>query len=499
MANQKNNRVIDSPLNGKKSNVIRLNEPGHITGGSSSAINYKTACFSFYGKLISGDGRFLISFKDEDNLCKSTKIIKLKKTWTRFSINLKADIELKKVEWKIEYLGESTIEFSFDLPQIERGLRPTSYIPEGTRDRDVMYYDLEKENLQLVPTATIVCEFQTSNHSKELIENELRTILSFEIDSENEIIIGFDGNHNGSLSIVTRAGDKFDSIKLGYNINEDELILLVLTYDKDESYIYINGAPVWKSKPIVKSNPKKLFIGSVSDETYKKGYKEYSLNGHVKNFMIYEKYFFHDEIVGLNKFFDKESPIKGRTRSSDLIANYIGEGEKFFLNELENVLNSSLSYLKKGTIEDVIRDTFSMLFEGRGSTITREQHKGIGRTDLLIEYDKTSNLFTQNKFRIEFKIWGRTGYKKAPSQPIKYMGLGEKIGVFIMFDYSVKDKFQRMKEFFKTNEKYPQVECAEINSKNLFNYNLKAFISEHESPINSHNVAVIGIYIGIRD
>jgi hypothetical protein len=86
------------------------------------------------------------------------------------------------------------------------------------------------------------------------------------------------------------------------------------------------------------------------------------------------------------------------------------------------------SVLEAECRDEVHRTMLSMEWS---SSIEFQGANGV-RTDLYLE-DGQQN----ERIRIEFKVWGRSGYKDIPEQPIKYFASNESFGVVVMINENI--------------------------------------------------------------
>nr|WP_321510183.1 hypothetical protein [uncultured Celeribacter sp.] len=112
------------------------------------------------------------------------------------------------------------------------------------------------------------------------------------------------------------------------------------------------------------------------------------------------------------------------------------EGFVAILRDLQYALPEVLEQYSHRSefVEEDIRDWFfAHANRPSGINLSRETYTKTGRSDLRLSYaDKDGS--EGKGYHVEFKIWGRSGYKKLPEQPIKYMRPNEFFGVVVLID-----------------------------------------------------------------
>lgn len=126
-------------------------------------------------------------------------------------------------------------------------------------------------------------------------------------------------------------------------------------------------------------------------------------------------------------------------------------------------------------VEENVRDYVAALVTRPDFDPIREEYSKVGRTDLLLSYPGNDGNRGE-RYPIEFKIWGREGWKDAPAQPLKYMSDLDKFGVFVMIDRRKRSKPAEFEEIVKTNANFP---CKNISKFPFLETNLQHFYSFH--------------------
>tara|TARA_R110000744_G_scaffold339780_1_gene444898 strand:+ start:127 stop:960 length:834 start_codon:yes stop_codon:yes gene_type:complete len=130
--------------------------------------------------------------------------------------------------------------------------------------------------------------------------------------------------------------------------------------------------------------------------------------------------------------------------------------------------------------EENIRDWVFALISSPVVTLSREAYTKIGRSDLVLTYSERDNE-TVN-YHIEFKIWGRHGYKKLPAQPIKYLNPSDTFSVVVIVD---RRKNPSQADFEKIIEGCQEYPCTSIFSIPILEQGLNYFVSFHKDTNSS--------------
>ena len=88
-------------------------------------------------------------------------------------------------------------------------------------------------------------------------------------------------------------------------------------------------------------------------------------------------------------------------------------------------------------------------------------------------------------------------FNDAPEQPIRYMESSERFAVFIMYDYSVHDKFSQMITVFQGNEICPCNNVFIDEQNVLVRPPHRVFLSEYKRSGSSDKVCIMGIYVRV--
>jgi hypothetical protein len=197
-----------------------------------------------------------------------------------------------------------------------------------------------------------------------------------------------------------------------------------------------------------------------------------------------------------------------------LEANLSNHGFNRFVSEIRFFLPLLYEQFPPGKPfkEEDVRDFAWALICRPGSDPARESYSKIGRTDLTLtyrssedqqEYSSEKNIgerpqseIVESNFRVEFKIWGREGYKEAPSQPLKYMAESELAAAFIMIDRRAGPNIADFEEIVASNADYP---CLSVREIPLVETDLRYFVSFHSDPRYRTPRLVMNFYLPIRE
>jgi hypothetical protein len=171
------------------------------------------------------------------------------------------------------------------------------------------------------------------------------------------------------------------------------------------------------------------------------------------------------------------------------------EGFSYFISQLQFVVPEIYEQFppQRHFVEDEVRDWVYALMRGPANRSSRESYTKIGRTDIVLNYKDDDR---ERRYRIELKIWGRDGYRDAPSQPLKYMAEDERAGAFIMIDRRAEPNMEEFIEIVRANREFP---CLSIREVPLMDIDLKYFVSFHTDARYRTPRMMINLFVPIAD
>jgi hypothetical protein len=447
--------------------------------------------------------------------------------WTRFELSLKNEISLAPLNiyfaTQIAIRQKSDIAIAF--PQIEEGLYATSAIPPdtplpaisnspdargATRDADRIWLDRAKTGFVIDSSSTTAIIVAKPNpNTDQIMDDQFLAFLSFwSSGASTEISVGISGQHDARFVIRLRQHGK-DEFTQSTIIGGCELYFVCMVFDRNTLSVIINGAIAF-SLVLEKS--------IVFDRTYigcSHGQNPDCISGHIKQYSEYSTPLLYPRILELYR----ESCPNHRQDTYDYMMQYFrysmttgseiatfdaclaDEGFSYFVRQLDFSIPKIFTQFAPGGVfkEDNIRDWVEALMNHPGAHTARETYSKIGRTDLSLGYSfpvegDPSAPFVERTYRIEFKIWGRRGYKKPPSQPLKYMSEDELTCAFVMIDRRSNPKMLEFENFVKNNIDYP---CIAIREIPILKSDVKYFVSFHDDPRYRSARMVLNIYVPI--
>lgn len=111
--------------------------------------------------------------------------------------------------------------------------------------------------------------------------------------------------------------------------------------------------------------------------------------------------------------------------------------------------------LLKAYKEDDYRNEFASFLTRENALVSCEVPSGKGRTDIVLEIIRNSDLRMSTTVRCEFKIWGNGDYKRLPQKPFKYMGDYERYAICLMVSTRKGDMFEEYGQNVLNNGTFP--------------------------------------------
>lgn len=145
-------------------------------------------------------------------------------------------------------------------------------------------------------------------------------------------------------------------------------------------------------------------------------------------------------------------------------------------------------------VEENIRDWVFALMNNPAANLSRESYSKTGRSDLVLTYTEDDK--QRDNYHIEFKIWGRHGYKELPIQPIKYSNPNDIFSVVILIDRRKNPLQSDFEKIIASCQKYP---CTGIFHTPVLEHGFNYFVSFHRSPNSSLLKMVLNIHLSIPD
>lgn len=163
------------------------------------------------------------------------------------------------------------------------------------------------------------------------------------------------------------------------------------------------------------------------------------------------------------------------------------EGFDATIRGLRFSLPQVLKQYRPGSVftEEGIGDWVFALMSNPRTVLNRESYSKIGRSDLVLTYSEGEDERTD--YHVEFKIWGRPGYKKLPSQPLKYLSPNDTFSVIVLVDRRKAPSQADFESIIKGSAEYP---CTGIFSIPMLEQGLNYFVSFHKD-INSSLLRMI--------
>ena len=126
----------------------------------------------------------------------------------------------------------------------------------------------------------------------------------------------------------------------------------------------------------------------------------------------------------------------------------------------------------------------------------REDENSNGRTDIVVPIVKEEgDVFN---LRVETKMWGGTGYRNVPSQPIKYMDETETFGIYVMIAENANEEIRRkFVQFASNNKEFSN--CGIIGDNPLSKELPFHFFSVHKNDIQGNTKIILCILCSVSN
>ncbi|OSQ43954.1 LamG-like jellyroll fold domain-containing protein [Thalassospira sp. MCCC 1A01428] len=509
-----------SILKGEKSWVYKFIN-NHEILIARNYVDLRNFVFSIYVKCYSHNEDVVLIVRSK--YFSNSKKYRLTKKWQRISVPVDADFNVELVEIYLFFpvtLKQFTV-LSCALPQLEKGIKPSSPIPPDSqlpiiqlskvvqskcpmRAADILSIDFDKMEDMSEGVSTISCSFEMIfkivHETKQILDDMFLTALSFysRVDQDVKIVVGVSGSRGCRFVVKLYNGDEekiYDTAIVAAN----QVYHVFLTFDNNNCTLYVNGfvALLFYLDSEIVFN--KCYIGSDKGEN--------SIDGLLRGYGVYRAPLLYQAVLHITKekgevehdynFDFMEGYFKyalGSKDERDTFSACLGnEGFSFLIRNLEFSLPQVIMEYSGGRkfTEDQVRDFVWALISRPSSVLQRERYSRPGRSDLVVCYPDTYS-DKYNSFPVEFKIWGRAGYKDAPSQPLKYLNEDELCGVFVMLDRRKNADISDFEKIVSENEEYP---CVSIRYLKILETDLRYFISFHRTSRFNHVKMMINVYL----
>lgn len=455
--------------------------------------------FSFYARTVSGE--ISLRVRIQSPFSSQTKDFLVTEKWLRFEVSMINDITLQPLNVFFKNLNATT-DVAIAFPQLEKGLRATSPIPP-----DIQLPSIAKKS-SLTGSSRSAEEAHTNNlvvdsnsgtlilvaeplaKTDQIMDDEFRSFISLWASQEDlEVSIGISGFHSKQFVIRHKIKNK-DTFIISDIIGGNKEYFISIVFDRNNLNLIINGSI---AATLLLNNRyifDRTYIGSSRNPNEQ-------LGGYLKRLLHYEAPLLYPrllEIYGLicphNSQYTYQFMLKyfkySLASESEVytLNNCLDqEGFSYLISQLKFAIPEIFLQFPPGRYfqEEDIRDwVMAIMKRPSRHGLIRESYSKIGRTDLILSYCNTKENPEEdtlyNNYRIEFKIWGRDGYKEAPSQPLKYMEEDELVGVFIMVDRRQNPKIEDFENIIINNLDYP---CFSIREIPIIETEIRYFISFH--------------------
>ena len=399
-----------------------------------------------------------------------------------------------------------------ELPYIMDDPDPDAVRP--TRSADQIYTDKEKTGLVIDSTsATAIIVGKPNPNTDQIMEDDYLAFISFwSTLSAIELSVGISGKHTARfVARVTRNGvvNYVESDIIGGRQN----YFVCTVFDRNRCNVIINGIITITFSLDETIIFDRTYIGS--SHTIGGG----NLDGFITHFLVFSTPLLYPRILQLYRehcpdnahhtyeYMRRYFRYSLTTDSEMATYNLCQEdpGYNYFVSQLKFSLPDIFEQFPPGKKfkEEEVRDHVRATMRSPERKVVRESFSNIGRTDLTLCYSAAEKHGVhevteriERNYRMEFKIWGRSGYKDAPSQPLKYMAEDELVGAFIMIDRRKTPSFTDFENVVRTNRKFPCISVTEIS---LIDFDLKYFVSFHRDGRYKMLRMMLNIYLPIAE
>jgi hypothetical protein len=492
--------------------------------------------FSIYARTVTGEETLRVELVGPYS--SQTADFQIDATWRRHSVTMQSEISLQPLDifFSTRNPMRRVSDIALAFAQCEDALYASSAIPGDAllpaiargpsdrgafRDADRVEVNLQDQNVSSA-AATVVFVGQPLFRPGQLFDDQIATFFSLWCEQKRvELTIGAHGGHKSHLVAQVRDGDA-SILHESSLIVGDENYFVTLTMDHGAATIVVNGAIVlgFDVPPDVRFNSAQLGGGRALNAG--------AFGGHLQKFGIYETALVYPAVVELYaqmcpdhphpahdyllRFLD---PLSAGEEKHTYESCRDDEGFSFFLRRLIFALPFIYRQFEPGRHfrEEDVRDAVWLVLSSPDARAERESYSKVGRTDLTVVYlhperplvalhddellrDPQPPKLVQKEYRVEFKIWGRDGYKEAPTQPIKYMVPGELAAAFVMIDRRQRPSLEQFKEIVRSNSEY---ECVSIHEVPVFEIDFPHFVSFHRDPRDRNLKMVLNILVSIPE
>ena len=444
--------------------------------------------------------------------------------WKRCVVSLRNDISLQPLKIFLTFMGgkEKTFDVSIAFLQVEKGLLATSVIlPDNplpcinhsrqaykcSRAADRLSFSKDASGVSIdSKSSSVSLLVKLIPRKDQIADDQVMTILSFWSSiASREVSLCVSGA-NDSAYILRDRKDSGDMCVVTSVIASDNQYHVCIIFDNNIISVVINGliSLVYDMEEYVEFD--NHYIGCSHGNQIENMY------GYVQKMDIYRAPLIYQKVL---KIYKELCPDHNHYMIEYMIRYYrfslISDDEiftynacindnsfSFFTRQIEFSIPEIYSQFSTGKkfVEENVRDYVFALLKTPNLKVSRENYSKIGRTDLCIYYD--DNLdgdLNQRVHRIEFKIWGSSGYNLAPSQPLKYMKSDELSCTFVMIDRRKNPNIDDFVNVVQNNSEYP---CVSIKEIPLLESDLKYFVSFHRDARYRSLRMVINIYLLIK-
>lgn len=469
----------------------------------------RAVTFSFFAKVETNQVTLRVSL--ESPFSSQTKDFHITDAWQRFELSMKNDISLQPLKVFLSNVSSTAVhsDVAIAFPQCEEGLFATSPIPPdvelpvvvasasetgSTRSADRVWLDKNKTGIEIDSnSSTVILVARPAPTTAQILDDQFLTLFSFWCsESSSELSIGISGSHNCAFVIRNRTAEKAEFTCTSHIAGCDHYFVCAV-FDQGIVSLIVNGgiaARLLLSEAIVFE---RIYLGC-SHEC-----EADSFSGQFMRFTIYGTPLLYPRILELYCEYCPDNinytyaymldyfryALTEDSEMATLEACMADEGFSFFIRQLEFAIPEVFEQFppQSGFQEADIRDWVFAIIRRPGVRASRESYSKIGRTDLMLVYslpgEGSPSDLVDKQYRIEFKIWGRHGYKEIPSQPMKYMTEDELVGASVMIDRRAAPSISDFEDYVRAN---PDYQCISIKEIPVMDSNLRYFVSFHHDP-----------------
>ncbi|MCT0211701.1 MULTISPECIES: hypothetical protein [Synechococcales] len=466
----------------------------------------RAVTFSFFARTETNQISLRVSL--EGPFSSQTKDFLVTDAWQRFELSMKNDISLQPLKVFLSNASSTTVhsDVAIAFPQCEEGLFATSPIPPdvelpvvvasasetgSTRSADRAWIDKDKTGIEIDSnSSTVILVAKPTPTTAQIQDDQFLTLFSFWCsESTSELSIGISGSHNCAFVIRKRTAENVEFTCTSY-IAGCDLYFVCAVFDQGTVSLIVNGAIAARLLLSESMVFERIYLGCSH------GCQVDSFSGHFMRFIIYGTPLLYPRILEMYceccpgnvnytyaymlDYF--RYALTDDSEMATLDACMADEGFSFFIRQLQFAIPEVFEqFPPHGEFQEAdIRDWVLAIIKRPGVRASRESYSKIRRTDLRLAYtlpgDGSATDLVEKQYRIEFKIWGRHGYKDVPSQPMKYMTEDELVGASIMIDRRATPSICDFEDYVRAN---PDYQCISIKEIPVMEANLRYFVSFH--------------------